>query len=137
MSSEKEPPVFRPKKSSPRNAQLAAIWSTRKFLLECDLRIEEECSEYLNDYTYYNEINMSPYEYSLYFSTQDALCTALKKLKPIDAQSLVLYFGLGGDEMTLEQVAQKFDVTRERIRQRVARGLRILRKHMKRSDYFN
>lgn len=41
---------------------------------------------------------------------------------------LRLRFGMGGvDEHTLEEVGEKFDVTRERIRQIEAKGLRILR----------
>ncbi|MEL4073241.1 sigma-70 family RNA polymerase sigma factor [Ochrobactrum sp. GPK 3] len=41
---------------------------------------------------------------------------------------LRLRFGLGGvEEHTLEEVGEKFDVTRERIRQIEAKGLRILR----------
>lgn len=49
-------------------------------------------------------------------------------LTPREARLLRLRFGLGGvDEHTLEQVAEKFKLTRERVRQIEARALRKMR----------
>jgi RNA polymerase primary sigma factor len=54
--------------------------------------------------------------------------SALKTLTPREEQILKMRFGLGYDsEHTLEQVGQRFSVTRERIRQIEAKALRKLR----------
>jgi RNA polymerase primary sigma factor len=53
---------------------------------------------------------------------------ALGNLSPKEAEILRLRFGIGEDgEHTLEEVGQRFDVTRERIRQIEAKALRKLR----------
>ena len=55
-------------------------------------------------------------------------------LTPREARVLRLRFGLGGvDEHTLEQVAEKFKFTRERVRQIEAKALRKMR-HPSRTD---
>jgi RNA polymerase primary sigma factor len=51
----------------------------------------------------------------------------LTGLPPRSEYILRLRFGLGGvEDHTLEEVGQRFDVTRERIRQIEAKALRIL-----------
>ncbi|MGY4505875.1 RNA polymerase sigma factor (sigma-70 family) [Bradyrhizobium sp. GM24.11] len=51
----------------------------------------------------------------------------LTKLAPRSEYVLRLRFGLGGiEDLTLEEVGQRFDVTRERVRQIEAKALRIL-----------
>ncbi|HEV8309524.1 MAG TPA: sigma-70 family RNA polymerase sigma factor, partial [Methylomirabilota bacterium] len=53
---------------------------------------------------------------------------ALSSLSPKEAEILRLRFGIGEEgEHTLEEVGQRFDVTRERIRQIEAKALRKLR----------
>ena len=52
---------------------------------------------------------------------------ALDSLRPIEARVLRMRFGIGTTEHTLEEVAKKLGVTRERIRQIEAKGLRLLR----------
>lgn len=52
---------------------------------------------------------------------------ALDSLRPIEARVLRMRFGIGTTEHTLEEVAQVLGVTRERIRQIEAKGLRLLR----------
>ena len=57
-----------------------------------------------------------------------ALNEVLRTLKPREQMILTLRFGLGGGEpMTLEEVGQVYNVTRERIRQIEAKALRKLR----------
>ncbi len=57
-----------------------------------------------------------------------AIRDALGDLRPADRQVLILRYGLNGAEpMTLEEVARAMGVTRERIRQREHKALRILR----------
>jgi len=47
---------------------------------------------------------------------------------PRDARILTLYFGLdGGEEHTLEEIGDRFGITRERVRQLRDRALRRLR----------
>lgn len=51
----------------------------------------------------------------------------LSKLPPRSEYVIRLRFGLGGvEEQTLEEIGQRFDVTRERVRQIEAKALRIL-----------
>lgn len=64
----------------------------------------------------------------------NAIGQVLDELNPRERKVLALRFGLDGiDPMTLDEVGQAFDVTRERIRQIEAKALRKLR-HPNRSD---
>ena len=54
-------------------------------------------------------------------------------LTPREADVIRLYFGLGGQHaMTLEEIGEKFDLTRERVRQIKEKAIRRLR-HSSRS----
>lgn len=67
-------------------------------------------------------------------SLSDAIERMLIEFKPRERQVLTLRFGLGGlDPMTLEEVGQVFDVTRERIRQIEAKAIGKLR-HSSRAE---
>ena len=57
----------------------------------------------------------------------------LESLSPRAALVLRMRYGIGCEEHTLDEVGEKFDLTRERIRQIEAKALRLL-KHPKRSD---
>jgi RNA polymerase primary sigma factor len=58
---------------------------------------------------------------------------ALHTLTPREADVVRLYFGLNGSNaMTLEEIGEKFDLTRERVRQIKEKGIRRL-KHTSRS----
>jgi len=62
-------------------------------------------------------------------SRTEDLRTALEKLPSREAEIVRLYFGLGSEPaMTLEQIGQRFGLTRERIRQLKERALGRLRK---------
>ena len=59
---------------------------------------------------------------------KEKMAEALGDLSPREAQVLRLRFGLNdGNEYTLEEVGQKFGLTRERIRQIEGKALRQLR----------
>jgi RNA polymerase primary sigma factor len=69
-------------------------------------------------------------------SLSRAIGRMLDEFKPRERKVLALRFGLDGvDSMTLEEVGQAFDVTRERIRQIEAKAIRKLR-HSSRTDVF-
>ncbi len=66
---------------------------------------------------------------------QNSLCTdierVLETLKPREADVIRFSFGLNGQlPMTLEEIANRLDLTRERIRQIREKGLRVLRKKL-------
>jgi len=62
-------------------------------------------------------------------SRTEDLRTALAKLPSREAEIVSMYFGLGSDPaMTLEQIGQRFGLTRERIRQLKERALGRLRR---------
>ena len=52
---------------------------------------------------------------------------ALESLNSREAQILRLFFGIGGTEMTMEEIGMRFDMSRERVRQIKERALRRLR----------
>ena len=58
---------------------------------------------------------------------------ALSMLEPREAEITRLYFGIGREHsLTLEEIGQRFDLTRERVRQIKEKSLRKLRqKHRK------
>lgn len=55
---------------------------------------------------------------------------ALEQLNPRERDILKMFFGIGCQEMTLEEIGAKFDLTRERVRQIKEKALR----HLKRSS---
>jgi RNA polymerase primary sigma factor len=71
---------------------------------------------------------LSPTDVALENDRRSKLSEALKELTPREERVLRLRFGLGYEsEHTLEEIGRSFDVTRERIRQIEAKGIRTLR----------
>ena len=71
---------------------------------------------------------ISPTDVALANDRRTKLSEALKELTPREERVLRLRFGLGFEsEHTLEEIGRSFDVTRERIRQIEAKGIRTLR----------
>ena len=61
-------------------------------------------------------------------NVRDGTANILRTLSPKEEKVIRLRFGIGcGREHTLEEISEKFDVTRERIRQIEAKALRQLR----------
>ena len=52
---------------------------------------------------------------------------ALSQLSPRERDILKMFFGIGGQEMTLEEIALKFDLTRARVRQIKEKAIRRLK----------
>ncbi len=75
-----------------------------------------------------DESQISPYEATSQQMLRENIGEVLAALSDREARVLKMRFGLnGGKAMTLEEVGQKFGVTRERIRQIEAKALRKLR----------
>ena len=69
----------------------------------------------------------------LYESLRTEIDRAIATLTPREADVIRLYFGLGGTHpYTLEEIGEKFDLTRERVRQIKEKAIRRL-KHTSRS----
>lgn len=82
-----------------------------------------------------DEEQVSPYEATSQQMLRENIGEVLSALSDREAKVLSMRFGLnGGKPMTLEEVGQKFGVTRERIRQIEAKALRKLRHPSKRKQ---
>lgn len=61
-------------------------------------------------------------------SLSTELDRALSTLSPREKEVLQMFFGIGYQEMTLEEIGDRFGLTRERVRQVKEKALRTLRK---------
>ena len=76
-----------------------------------------------------DENQLSPEEAILDESRRDSIRMVLESLNEREAEIVKLYFGFeGGQPLTLEQIGQRFDLTRERVRQIKERALAKLRR---------
>ena len=81
-----------------------------------------------------DEFNLSPLENLISQDIREQTARVLKTMKPREEQIIKMRFGLvDGSEQTLEEIGQRFRLTRERIRQIEAKALRKLR-HPARSN---
>jgi len=89
--------------------------------------IGEEEDSHLGDFIVDRGI-LSPAEAVININLKEQTSSVLKTLTSREEQVIRMRFGIGdGSEHTLEEVGQKFSVTRERIRQIEAKALRKLR----------
>lgn len=80
-----------------------------------------------------NDDGPTPETQLLYDSLRKEIDRAVSTLTPRESDVVKLYFGLnGGHPMTLEEIGEKFDLTRERVRQIKEKAIRRL-KHTSRS----
>src|SRR5258708_193542 len=94
--------------------------------------IGDEDDSYVGDFIA-DETQISPYDATSQRMLKENVDEVLNALSDREARVLKMRFGLnGGRQMTLEEVGQKFGVTRERIRQIEAKALRKLRHPSKR-----
>ncbi len=63
----------------------------------------------------------------MYESLRKEIDRALETLSEREQQIIRMFFGLDGKEMTLEEIGQKFGLTRERVRQIKEKAIRRLR----------
>jgi RNA polymerase primary sigma factor len=89
--------------------------------------IGEEEDSHLGDFIEDRGV-VSPAEAVININLKEQTASVLQTLTPREEQVIRMRFGIGdGSEHTLEEVGQKFSVTRERIRQIEAKALRKLR----------
>jgi len=75
-----------------------------------------------------DELALSPVEAAIYTNLSERTRKVLATLTPREEQILRMRFGIGQKtDSTLEEVGQRFSVTRERIRQIEAKAMRKLR----------
>ena len=89
--------------------------------------VGEEEDSHLGDFVEDNE-TPTPSETASYSLLREQLQAVLLTLSPREAEVIRLRYGLyNGRPLTLEEVGQRFNITRERIRQIEAKALRKLR----------
>ncbi len=89
--------------------------------------IGEEEDSHLGDFIEDRGV-VSPSEAVINLNLKEQTAAVLQTLTPREEQVIRMRFGIGdGSEHTLEEVGQRFSVTRERIRQIEAKALRKLR----------
>ena len=89
--------------------------------------IGEEADSHLGDFIEDQGV-VSPAEAVININLKDQTAAVLQSLTDREEQVIRMRFGIGdGSEHTLEEVGQRFSVTRERIRQIEAKALRKLR----------
>ena len=89
--------------------------------------IGEEEDSHLGDFIEDRGV-VSPAEAVININLKEQTASVLRTLTPREEQVIRMRFGIGdGSEHTLEEVGQRFSVTRERIRQIEAKALRKLR----------
>jgi len=80
-----------------------------------------------------NELQPPPDTELMHESLRIEVKQVLNTLAPREAEVIKLYFGLDGSILTLEEIGEKFNLTRERVRQIKEKAIRRLR-HNSRSD---
>jgi RNA polymerase primary sigma factor len=99
-----------------------------------EMPIGEEEESHLGDFLEDHAV-VSPAEAVINLNLRDQTAQVLKSLTPREEKVIKMRFGLDdGNEHTLEELGQRFAVTRERIRQIEAKALRKLR-HPSRSRH--
>ncbi|MCH7805220.1 MAG: sigma-70 family RNA polymerase sigma factor, partial [Acidobacteria bacterium] len=89
--------------------------------------IGEEEDSHLGDFIE-DQGAISPDEAVININMKDHTAAVLETLTPREEQIIRMRFGIGaGNEHTLEEIGQRFSLTRERIRQIEAKALRKLR----------
>jgi RNA polymerase primary sigma factor len=111
-----------------------AALKTARDAISLDAPVGDEEDTMLSDFIV-DEINPGPQEFSITESLKRCLSKVMGELTEREEQVLRMRYGIEVDcDHTLEEVGQRFDVTRERIRQIEAQAIKKLR-HPSRSKY--
>ena len=127
-----------------------AVWWIRNSIQECIERYlgnleEVNCDSYTfdncksSDYEWSSQIVNNEFEEELsdLQSREVTVSELMKTLKKREAKILALYFGLfDGKEMTLDEIGQEMDLTKERVRQNKDKALVKLKVNALSSDEF-
>lgn len=115
------------------------LWSDEQLTMELKKNSSERAVGMREFSLYFNRMTTGQLEYTTPEEEMERQEVArvvneqLNTLVPKEARVLCMRFGIGCAEMTLDEIAQRFDVSRERIRQIEAKALRKL-KNPNRSD---
>jgi RNA polymerase primary sigma factor len=108
--------------------------SSRHISFDAPLSANEEGDASLLD-VFRSEESAEPDQKLMVQSLADDLQHTLDHLAPREREVIICYFGLDGNKpLTLEEIGDKFDLTRERVRQIKDRALSRLRRSTKGSD---
>jgi RNA polymerase primary sigma factor len=111
-----------------------AALKTARDAISLDAPVGDEEDTMLSDFIV-DEVNPGPQEFSITESLKRCLSKVMGELTEREEQVLRMRYGIEVDcDHTLEEVGQRFDVTRERIRQIEAQAIKKLR-HPSRSKY--
>lgn len=104
------------------------IMKISQMSVSLDTPLNDEEDSYLGDFIQDTKAP-SPQDTVVHINLKEQIEEALDSLTEREAEVLKMRFGLeNGNEHTLEEVGQRFNVTRERIRQIEAKAIRKLRK---------
>jgi RNA polymerase primary sigma factor len=108
--------------------------SSRHISFDAPLSVGEEGDASLLDVFLSGE-NSEPDQLLMIQSLSDDLQHTLEGLAPREREVIICYFGLDGNKpLTLEEIGDKFDLTRERVRQIKDRAISRLRRSSKSGD---
>ncbi|WP_339136937.1 MAG: sigma-70 family RNA polymerase sigma factor [Candidatus Electrothrix sp. GW3-4] len=111
-----------------------AALKTARDAISLDAPVGDEEDTMLSDFIV-DELNPGPQDFSITESLKRCLAKVMGELTEREEQVLRMRYGIEvGCDHTLEEVGQRFDVTRERIRQIEAQAIKKLR-HPSRSKY--
>jgi RNA polymerase primary sigma factor len=110
---------------SPKNVR--KVMKAAEESVSLDNPVGNEESNHLGDFIE-DKDSFSPVDSAIYSSLREQIAEVLNTLTEREADVLKMRFGLfDGNEHTLEEVGQRFSVTRERIRQIEAKALKKLK----------
>lgn len=108
-------------------AKVRKIMKIAQVPVSLETPIGDDGDSSLKDFIQDNS-NLLPDDMCIRASQKEKIEEVLKSLNEREAAVIKMRFGIGsGNEHTLEEVGQKFRVTRERVRQIEAKALRKLR----------
>jgi RNA polymerase primary sigma factor len=108
--------------------------SSRHISFDAPLSSSDDSDGSLLD-VYMSESTSEPDQKLMIQSLSDDLQHTLEGLAPREREVIICYFGLDGNKpLTLEEIGEKFDLTRERVRQIKDRAISRLRRSTKSSD---
>ncbi len=111
-----------------------AALKTARDAISLDAPVGDEEDTMLSDFIV-DDVNPGPQDFSITESLKRCLTKVMGELTEREEQVLRMRYGIEvGCDHTLEEVGQRFDVTRERIRQIEAQAIKKLR-HPSRSKY--